>query len=108
MIVCFVLAMGAFYYHRVICLVLLLIFSGMEAYFLLRSAVEHYQVYEGVEKITEGVLSNKIDTEGLHGEDKKLVHPFYKPAGKAVFPHHFRLHPAHHAQIKNEKQYINQ
>ena len=73
MIVCFVLAMGAFYYHRVICLVLLLIFSGMEAYFLLRSAVEHYQVYEGVEKITEGVLSNKIDTEGLHGEDKKLA-----------------------------------
>ena len=73
MIVCFVLAMGAFYYHRVICLVLLLIFSGMEAYLLLRSAVEHYQVYEGVEKITEGVLSNKIDTEGLHGEDKKLA-----------------------------------
>jgi len=35
--------------------------------------VEHYQVYEGVEKITEGVLSNKIDTEGLHGEDKKLA-----------------------------------
>ena len=65
--------MGAFYYHRVICLVLLLIFSGMEAYLLLRSAVEHYQVYEGVEKITEGVLSNKIDTEGLHGEDKKLA-----------------------------------
>ena len=51
MIVCFVLAMGAFYYHRVICLVLLLIFSGMEAYLLLRSAVEHYQVYEGVEKL---------------------------------------------------------
>ena len=50
-----------------------LIFSGMEAYLLLRSAVEHYQVYEGVEKITEGVLSNKIDTEGLHGEDKKLA-----------------------------------
>ena len=73
MIVCFVLAMGAFYYHQVICLVLLLIFSGMEAYALLRSAVEHYQVYEGVEKITEGVLSNKIDTEGLHGEDKKLA-----------------------------------
>ena len=73
MIVCFVLAMGAFYYHRVICLILLLIFSGMEAYLLLRSAVEHYQVYEGVEKITEGVLSNKIDTEGLHGEDKKLA-----------------------------------
>ena len=45
----------------------------MEAYFLLRSAVEHYQVYEGLEKITEGGLSNKIDTEGLHGEDKKLA-----------------------------------
>lgn len=42
---------GSFYYHRVICLVLLLIFSGMEAYLLLRSAVEHYQVYEGVEKL---------------------------------------------------------
>lgn len=73
MVICFVLAVGAFSYKNVICLVLLLVLCGGEAYFLLRRAVEHDQILQGVERITTGNLSAKIDTDELHGEDKKLA-----------------------------------
>lgn len=73
MVVCFVLALGAFTYKNAVCLVLLLIFSGGEAYLLLRRAVEHYQILQGVERITEGNLSTKIEVEELHGENKILA-----------------------------------
>ncbi|MBO5068811.1 MAG: HAMP domain-containing histidine kinase [Roseburia sp.] len=73
MIVCFILAVGAFRYKNVICLVLLLIFSGGEAYLMLRKAVEHYKILQGVERITDGNLSAKIDVDELHGEDRKLA-----------------------------------
>lgn len=73
MIVCFILAIGAFHYKNVIALLLLLTFSGMEAYLMLRNAVEHYRIRKGVEDIASGNLSAKIDTEGLHGEDKNLA-----------------------------------
>ena len=45
----------------------------MEAYILLRKAVEHYQILQGVEEIADGDLSAKIDVEELHGEDRKLA-----------------------------------
>ncbi len=73
MMICFILAVGAFHFHSVICLLLLLAFCAMEAYLLLRMAVEHYQIYQGVEKITEGALDAKIDVEELHGDDKRLA-----------------------------------
>lgn len=73
MIVCFILAIGTFHYKNVVALLLLLTFSGMEAYLLLRTAVEHYQILKGVEDIAAGDLSAKIDAEGLHGEDKNLA-----------------------------------
>lgn len=73
MIICFILAVGAFHFDSVICLLLLLAFSAMEAYLLLRMAVEHYQIYQGVEKITEGALDAKIDVDELHGDDKRLA-----------------------------------
>lgn len=73
MIVCFLLALGAFYYQYTICFILLLIFSGMEAYLLLRRTVEHDQIFQTVKKITEGALDTKIDAEELHGEDRKLA-----------------------------------
>lgn len=73
MIVCFVLAVGAFYYKKWICLVLLFVFSGLECYILLRTAVERYQILQTVEKIRAGALEVKIDTEELHGDDKLLA-----------------------------------
>lgn len=73
MIVCFFLAAGAFYYRNVPALIALLLFSAMEAYILLRKAVEHYQILQGVEEIADGDLSAKIDVEELHGEDRKLA-----------------------------------
>jgi signal transduction histidine kinase len=54
-------------------LIALLLFSAMEAYILLRKAVEHYQILQGVEEIADGDLSAKIDVEELHGEDRKLA-----------------------------------
>lgn len=72
MLVCFILAMGAFYYKNMVCLLFLIIFSGGEAYMFLRRAVEHYQILQGVERIAQGNLSAKIDVEELHGEDRKL------------------------------------
>ena len=73
MAVCFVLAVGAFYYQSVIALVLLLLFSAGECYMILRKAVEQYQIRLGVEKIRDGALSGKIDIEQLHGEEKSLA-----------------------------------
>lgn len=73
MVVCFMLAVGAFHYRSVLCLILLLVFSAMEAYLILRSAVEHDQIYRAVEKITQGQLDTKIPAEELHGEDRKLA-----------------------------------
>ncbi len=73
MIVCFVFALGAFYYKNILALVGLLLFSGIEAYGMLRSAVEHYQILKGVEEIADGDLSAKIDVDDLHGEDRKLA-----------------------------------
>ena len=73
MAVCFVLAVGAFYYQSVTALVLLLLFSAGECYMILRKAVEQYQIRLGVEKIRDGALSGKIDIEQLHGEEKSLA-----------------------------------
>lgn len=73
MIVCFVFAVGAFYYKNLLALAGLLLFSGMEAYAMLRSAVGHYQILKGVEQIAGGDLSAKIDADELHGEDRKLA-----------------------------------
>ena len=73
MAVCFVLAVGAFYYQSMIALVLLLLFSSGECYMILRKAVEQYQIRLGVEKIRDGALSGKIDIEQLHGEEKSLA-----------------------------------
>ena len=73
MVVCFLLAIGAFYYQNVIALVLLLLFSAGECYLILRKTVEQYQIRQGVEKIRDGALSEKIDLEELHGEEKSLA-----------------------------------
>lgn len=73
MIVCFILALGAFHFKNVPAFLLLLVFCGMEAYLLLRKSVEHYQIIQGVVEIADGDLSAKIDVEELHGEDKKLA-----------------------------------
>lgn len=73
MLVCFILAVGAFYFRQMVCLILLLIFSGMEAYLFLRQTVEHDQIYQAVERISGGDLDTKIDAASLHGEDQKLA-----------------------------------
>lgn len=73
MVTCFILAMGAFYFQYVSFLILLFLFSAGEAYIMLRKAVERYQILQGVERITEGSLTAKIDVDELHGEDKKLA-----------------------------------
>lgn len=73
MAVCFILAVGAFYYQSMTALVLLLLFSAGECYMILRKAVEQYQIRLGVEKIRDGALSGKIDIEQLHGEEKSLA-----------------------------------
>lgn len=73
MVVCFILAVGAFYYQNVIALLLLLLFSAWECYAILRKTVEQYQIRQGVEKIRDGALSEKIDLEELHGEERSLA-----------------------------------
>lgn len=73
MISCFILALGAFHYKKLGAFLLLLVFCGMEAYFMLRNAVEHYRILQGVEEIANGDLEAKIAVEDLHGEDKKLA-----------------------------------
>lgn len=71
--ICFVLAVWAFHYNSIPAFLALLVFCGMEAYLMLRMAVEHYRILQGVEEIAGGDLSAKIDVEDLHGEDKKLA-----------------------------------
>lgn len=73
LIVCFILAVGAFYYRKTGFFILLLLFCGAECYILLRVEVERYQILAGVEKIRSGALDTKIDTEELHGDDKRLA-----------------------------------
>lgn len=73
MLVCFVLALGGFFYKNVVCLALLLIFCCAEGYILLRTAVEHYRILQGVRNISEGNLEAKIDVEELHGDDRQLA-----------------------------------
>lgn len=73
MLVCFVLAEGAFHYGSSICLILLLIFSAAEAYLLLRTGVERYRILQGVEQITGGDLEAKMDLEEFHGENRELA-----------------------------------
>ncbi|MGN0140954.1 MAG: sensor histidine kinase [Roseburia sp.] len=73
MVVCFVLAVGAFYFRNVVAFFLLLVFSGGEAYLLLREAVERSHVLNGVERIRDGALEEKIDVTELHGENRKLA-----------------------------------
>lgn len=73
MVVCFVLALGAFHYKSGVAFLFFLIFCGMEAYLMLRKAVEHYRILQGVEEIANGDLTAKIDVEDLYGEDRKLA-----------------------------------
>lgn len=73
LLVCFVLAMGAFYYKNAFAFLFLFLFSGAEAYILLRGGVEKYQIMKGVERITQGNLSAKIETEELHGDNRMLA-----------------------------------
>lgn len=73
MLVCFILALEAFYYERPFALLLLLLFCGVEAYLFLHKAVERYQILKGVEAFTAGKLEDKIDAEALHGEERKLA-----------------------------------
>ncbi len=73
LVVCFVLALGAFHYKSIGAMLLLAAFCGMEAYLMLRKAVEHYRILEGVEEIADGDLNSKIDVDDLHGEDRKLA-----------------------------------
>lgn len=73
MIICFLLAVFTFYYQNGAALVFLLLFSCAECYFFLRKAVERYQILETVEKIKNGALSEKINADILHGDEKKLA-----------------------------------
>jgi len=73
LVVCFVLALGAFYYKKAICLVLLLMFCAWEGYVLLRQAVEKYRIMEGVKRIKEGALDAKIDLDLMRGENHVLA-----------------------------------
>ena len=73
MVICFVLAVGTFHYKSVTAFLLLLAFCGMEAYLILRIAVERYGILKGVEKIAGGDLSAKISLDELHGADRLLA-----------------------------------
>lgn len=73
LLVCFVLAMGAFYYKKVIWMMLLLVFCVWEGCVLLRQSVEKYRIMEGVKRIKEGALDSKIDLNEIHGENRVLA-----------------------------------
>ena len=73
LLVCFVLAVGAFYYRSLIFFILLMLFCGAECYLFLRKAVERYQILQGVEKIKQGSLDEKINTDVLNGDEKELA-----------------------------------
>lgn len=72
LLICFVLALGAFYYKNTAAFLLLLAFCGMEAYVMLRRAVEQYRIMKGVEEIAGGDLNAKIELEDLHGTYRQL------------------------------------
>lgn len=73
LIICFILAVGAFYYRNTLVFILLLLFCGAECYLLLRKRVEQQRIIDGVERIRDGSLAEKIVTEDLHGEEKVLA-----------------------------------
>jgi len=73
LVVCFVLAVGAFKYKNKFALVLLVAVCAWEGYILLRQAVERYQIMEGVKRIKEGMLDAKIDLDEIHGENRVLA-----------------------------------
>lgn len=73
LIVCFALAVGAFYYKKNIFFVLLVAVCVGEGYLLLQQAVEKYRIMEGVKLIKEGALDAKIDLNEIHGENRTLA-----------------------------------
>lgn len=73
LIICFVLALGAFRYRKGFCFALLVLVCGYEGYLLLRQALEKYHIMEGVKRIKEGALDAKIDLELVHGENRTLA-----------------------------------
>ena len=73
LVICFVLAVGAFYKQNQFVFFLLLLFCGAECYLLLRKAVERHQILMGVEKIRDGSLAEKIEVQDLHGDDRLLA-----------------------------------
>ena len=73
LIVCFVLAVGAFYYKKAICFALLIAVCMWEGYLLLQQAVEKYRIMEGVKRIKDGALDAKIDLNEIHGENRVLA-----------------------------------
>lgn len=73
LLVCFALAMGAFYYKKVIWMILLIVFCAWEGCVLLRQSVEKYRIMEGVKRIKEGALDSKIDLNEIHGENRVLA-----------------------------------
>lgn len=89
------LAYGAFYYRRLWCFLLLLLVCAGECYIFLRKSVEHYQILQGVKKITAGSLNYKIPVDELHGEDKAL--------GEAINNIGEGLHHAVDDSTKNER-----
>ena len=73
MLILFALARQTFVRESMAAFVLLLVFCGAEAYFLLRMAVERYHILEGVEEIANGDLTEKIELEELHGDNRQLA-----------------------------------
>lgn len=73
LIVCFLLAVGAFRYSNGVCFVALVLFCAVEGYFFLRQAVDKYRIIEGVENIRNGAVDVKIDVKELHGDNRALA-----------------------------------
>lgn len=73
MIICFLLSLCAFHFKNPAAFLLLFVYCGLEAYFMLRNAVEHNRILQGVEEIANGDLTAKIAADDLHGEDRKLA-----------------------------------
>lgn len=73
LMVCFVLALGAFGYKSSLAMMLLIAVCAWEGYILLCQAVEKYQIMEGVKRIKEGALNAKIDLNTIHGENRILA-----------------------------------
>lgn len=73
LMVCFVLAWGAFGRKNRFAMLLLIFVCAWEGYILLRQAVEKYHIMEGVKLIKEGALDAKIDLVDIHGENRRLA-----------------------------------